>query len=39
MFKILSEQAFRIKYYCDLWPSDLNIYRGHLLTMTNLPTK
>ena len=30
-----------IKYYCDLdiYPTDLNIYRGHLLNMTNLPTK
>jgi len=37
--KILSGQGFRIKWFCDLdpWPSDLQICRGHLLTMTNLP--
>jgi len=41
LFKILSGHGFCIKWYCDLdlWPSDLKIYRGHLLTMTNLPTK
>jgi len=41
LFKILSGHSFCIKCYCDLdlWPSDLNIYRGHLLSMTNLPTK
>jgi len=38
--KILSGHGFCIKWYCDLdlWSSDLKIYRGHLLTMTNLPT-
>jgi len=41
LFKILSGHGFCIKWYCDLdlWPCDLNIYRGHLLTMTNLSTK
>jgi len=41
LFKILSRHVFCIKYYCDLdlWPSDLKIYRGHPLTMTNLSTK
>jgi len=39
LFKILSGHAFGIKYYCDLWPSDLKIYMGHLLTTTNLPNK
>ena len=40
LFKILSGHGFCIKWYCDLdlWPSDLKIYRGHLLNMTNLPT-
>jgi len=40
LFKILSRHEFCIKCYCDLdlWPSDLKVYRGHLLTMTNLPT-
>jgi len=39
--KILSRHVFCIKYHCDLdlWPSDLKMYRGHLLSMTNLPTK
>ena len=41
LVKILSGHGFCIKWYCDLdlWSSDLKIYRGHLLTMTNLPTK
>jgi len=41
LFKILSGHGFCIKWYCDLdlWPSDLKFFRGHLLTMTNLPTK
>jgi len=41
LFKILNSHAFCIKCYCDLdlWHSDLKMYRGHLLTMTNLPTK
>jgi len=41
LFKILSGHGYCIKWYCDLdlWPNDLKICRGHLLTMTNLPTK
>jgi len=41
LFKILSGHSFCIKCFCDLdlWPSDLKIYRGHLLTMNNLLTK
>ena len=41
LFKILSRHGFCIKCYCDLdlWPTDLKMYRGHLLTMTNLSTK
>jgi len=41
LFKILSGHCFCINYYCDLdlLPSNLKIYRGHLLTITNLPTK
>jgi len=41
LFKILSGHGFCIKCFCDLdlCPSDLKIYRGHLLTMSNLPTK
>jgi len=41
LFKILSRLGFCINCYCDLdsWPTYLNIYRGHLLTMTNLHTK
>ena len=41
LVKILSGHGFCIKCYCDLdlWPSDLNIYRDHLLSITNLPTK
>jgi len=41
LFKILSRHCFCIKWYCDLdlWPSDLKMYRGYLLTMTNLSTK
>jgi len=41
LFKILSGHCFCIKWYCDLdvWPSNLKICRGHLLTMTNLPIK
>ena len=40
LFNILSGHGFCIKCYCDLdlWPSDLKMYRGHLQTMTNLPT-
>ena len=40
-FKILSRYGFCIKCFCDLdlWPSYLTTSRGHLLTMTNLPTK
>ena len=36
----MSGYGFCIKCYCDLdlWPSDLKIYKGYLLTMTNLPT-
>ena len=38
--KILSRHGLCIKWYCDLdlWPCDLNICKGHLLSMTNLPT-
>jgi len=41
LFKIQSGHDFCIKWYydLDLWPSDLKMYSGHLLTMTNLPTK
>ena len=41
LFKILSGHGFCIKCYCDLdlGPSDLQIYWGHLLTMTNLPSQ
>jgi len=41
LIKILSGHSFCIKCACDLdlWPTDLKICRGHLLTMTNLPTK
>jgi len=41
LFKILSGHGFCIKCYGDLdiWPIDLKIYRGHLLSMANLPTK
>jgi len=41
LFKILSGHGFCMKCFCDLdlWPSDFSIYRGHLLTMSNLPTK
>jgi len=41
LLKILSRQGFCIKCYCDfdLWPTNLKMYRVHLLTMTNLPTK
>jgi len=40
-FKIYSRHGFCIKCYCnlDIWSSDLKMYRGHLLSMTNLPTK
>jgi len=41
LFKILSGHGFGIKCYfdLDLWPTDLKMYTGHLLTMTNLRTK
>ena len=41
LFKILSGYSFCIKCYCDfdIWPSDVKIYRGHLLTMTNFLIK
>ena len=39
--KILNGHGLCKICYCDLdlWPSDLKIYMGHLMTMTNLPTK
>jgi len=41
LFKILSWHCFCIKCYCDLdiGPTDLKMYKGHLLNMTNLRTK
>ena len=41
LYKILSRHGLCIKCYCDLdiWFTDLKMYRGHLLSMTNLPYK
>ena len=41
LFKKLSLHGFCIKCHNDLvlWPSDIKLYKGHLLSMTNPPTK
>jgi len=41
LFQILSGQGFSIKCFCDLdiWHIELIMYRGHLLSITNLFTK
>jgi hypothetical protein len=41
LFKILSWHGFCTKCYSDLdlWHTDLEFYKGHLLTMINLSTK
>jgi len=39
VFKILNGHGFCIKRYCDLYRVNSKCKRGHLLTITNLPTK